>query len=311
MKKWWLVVAALAMLALVAVPRIIRYRMANLEKADLTETARRKASGSFVLLPNGTMHYELAGPPDGRLVVLISGFSAPYTVWDPTFQGLKDAGFRVVRYDHFGRGFSDRPEARYDPEFFDRQLEDLLDALKVTDKVDLVGEDMGGPIGAAFVNRHPARANKLVMIDPGYRTGYDVPIRLRLPFSREYGMMIRASTMADAEMNDFVHPERFSNYLAAYREQMRYRGFRKAILSTMLNYWIEDSTAEYRQLGKTGRPVLLFWGVADESSRIELSAKLLEDIPQVEFHVIKDAGHRAAYERPEIVNPILIAFLKK
>jgi pimeloyl-ACP methyl ester carboxylesterase len=170
---------------------------------------------------------------------------------------------------------------------------------------------MGGAIAAAFANRHPARANRLVMIDPGYRTGYDVPIRLRMPFSREYGMMIRASTMADAQMNDFVHPERFSPYLAAYREQMRYKGFRKAILSTMLNFWIEDSTAEYRQLGKTGRPVLLFWGVADESSRVELSAKLLEDIPQVEFHVVKDAGHRAAYERPDVVNPILIAFLRK
>ena len=97
----------------------------------------------------------------------------------------------------------------------------------------------------------------------------------------------------------------------AYREQMRYKGFRKAILSTMLNYWVEDTTAEYRQLGKTGRPVLLLWGIADESSRIELSAKVLEDIPQVEFHVIKDAGHLPASENPEVVNPILIAFLKK
>ena len=311
MKKWWFVVAAVAMLALVVVPRFIRYRNANLETLQLNSGVREKAPGSFVQLPVGVMHYELAGPADGRLVVLIAGFSAPYTVWDPTFDALTQAGFRVLRYDHFGRGYSDRPDARYDPEFFDKELQDLLDALQVTGKVDLVGEDMGGAIAAAFANRHPARANRLVMIDPGYRTGYEVPIRLRLPFSRDYGMMIRASTMADAQMNDFVHPERFSNYLAAYREQMRYRGFRKAILSTMLNYWVEDSTAEYRQLGKTGRPVLLFWGVADESSRIELSAKALEDIPQVQFHVVKDAGHRAALERPEFVNPIMIEFLKK
>jgi pimeloyl-ACP methyl ester carboxylesterase len=27
--------------------------------------------------------------------------------------------------------------------------------------------------------------------------------------------------------------------------------------------------------------------------------------------VVKDAGHRPAYERPEVVNPILIEFLKK
>uniref|UniRef100_Q024P3 Alpha/beta hydrolase fold n=1 Tax=Solibacter usitatus (strain Ellin6076) TaxID=234267 RepID=Q024P3_SOLUE len=311
MKKWWFVVAAVAMLALVVVPRIIRYRNANLETRQLNSVVREKLPGSFVQLPDGVMHYEVAGPVDGRLVVLVAGFSAPYAVWDATFAGLTQAGFRVLRYDHFGRGYSDRPDARYDPEFFDKQLQDLLDALKVTGKVDLVGEDMGGAIAAAFANRHPARANRLVMIDPGYRTGYEVPIRLRMPLSRDYGIMLRASTMADAQMNDFVHPERFSSYLATYREQMRYRGFRKAILSTMLNYWVEDSTAEYRQLGKIGRPVLLLWGVADESSRIELSAKVREDIPQAEFHVIKDAGHRPALERPEIVNPILIEFLKK
>ena len=51
------------------------------------------------------------------------------------------------------------------------------------------------------------------MIDPGYSTGWEVPCRLRVPFSREYGMMIRASTMAESQMNDFVHPERFTSYL--------------------------------------------------------------------------------------------------
>jgi pimeloyl-ACP methyl ester carboxylesterase len=257
------------------------------------------------------MHYELAGPPDAQLVVLVCGFSAPYAVWDHTFGALAAAGFRVLRYDHFGRGLSDRPDALYNPEFFDKQLADLLDALKLEGKADLVGQDMGGSIAAAFANRHPARARKVVMIDPGYRTGFEIPIRLRLPLAREYGMMLRASIMAQQQMNDFVHPERFSGYLAAYREQMRYRGFRKAILSTMLNCWVEDSTAEYRQLGKTGRPTLLIWGIADEASRIDLSSKILEDIPQVEFHVIKDAGHLPAYERPEAVNPLLIDFLRK
>ena len=311
MKKWWFVVAAVVALALVVVPRIVRYRRANLEKLEITRQVREKASGGFASLPNGVMHYEIGGPVNGQPVVLVSGFSSPYAVWDRPFEGLAAAGFRVLRYDHFGRGLSDRPDARYDPEFFDAQLQDLLEALKIEGKVDLVGQDMGASIAAAFANRHPAHARKLVMIDPAYRTGWEVPVRLRVPFSRDYGMMLRASTMADSQMNDFVHPERFAAYLNAYRAQMQYKGFRKAMLSTMLNYWVEDTTAEYRQLGKTGRPVLLLWGVADESSRIELSTKVLQDIPQVQFHVIKDAGHLPAYEQPDLVNPILIDFLKQ
>ena len=189
MKKWWFVVAAVAALAMVAVPRAIRYRRADMEKFDLTMEVRERATGSFVRLPNGVMHYELAGPATGQPVVLICGFSTPYQVWDPTFDGLVAAGFRVLRYDHFGRGLSDRPEARHDPEFFDKQLQDLLDALKLEDKVDLIGQDMGGALAAAYANRHPAHARKVVMVDPGYRTGYQIPWRLRLPFSRGYGLM--------------------------------------------------------------------------------------------------------------------------
>jgi pimeloyl-ACP methyl ester carboxylesterase len=311
MKKWWFVIASLVMLALVVVPRMIRYRRADLETLDLTEAVRKRAPGSFIQLPNGVMHYEFAGPANGTVVVLVPGFSTTYDVWDPAFAALQQAGFRVLRYDHFGRGYSDRPDARYGPEFFDQQLLDLLDALKIEDKVDIAGESMGGTIAAAFVNRHPARARKLVMIDPGYRTGYEIPYRLRMPVSRAYNMMLRASRMPEEESDGFVHPERFPKYLDAYREQMRYRGFRRAILSTMLNYWTQDSTAEYRQLGRTGRPVLLLWGVADASARIDLSIKVREAIPQAEFHAIKDAGHLPAYEQPDVVNPILIEYLRR
>jgi pimeloyl-ACP methyl ester carboxylesterase len=54
--------------------------------------------------------------------VLIPGFSVPYVIWDPTFEDLVEKGFRVLRYDLFGRGYSDRPDAIYDLELFDRQL---------------------------------------------------------------------------------------------------------------------------------------------------------------------------------------------
>ena len=91
------------------------------------------------------MHYEIGGPANGQPVVLVSGFSSPYAVWDRTFEGLTAAGFRVVRYDHFGRGLSDRPDARYDPEFFDNQLEDLLDGFEDGRQGRLGGRGYGRP----------------------------------------------------------------------------------------------------------------------------------------------------------------------
>ena len=63
--------------------------------------------------------------------MLIHGFSVPYFIFDPTFNFLTKAGWRVLRYDLFGRGFSDRPHVRYNIDLFVRQLKELLDALNI------------------------------------------------------------------------------------------------------------------------------------------------------------------------------------
>ena len=67
-----------------------------------------------------------AGRPDGRVVVLAAGFSVPYYIWDPTFAALTGAGFRVLRYDYYGRGYSDRPAIPFTDEMYVRQLDELL-----------------------------------------------------------------------------------------------------------------------------------------------------------------------------------------
>ena len=112
------------------------------ETKELNDSTRKSASGSFVALSDGVTHYELGGPRDGHSVVLVHGFSVPYFIFDSTFEFLVNAGFRVLRYDLIGRGFSDRPNVDYDIHLFVRQLKDLLDALELK-QIDLVGLSMG------------------------------------------------------------------------------------------------------------------------------------------------------------------------
>lgn len=84
------------------------------ETEELNDAVRASAPGSFIELPDSCTHYELGGPQNGRLIVLVHGFSVPYFIWDPTFSFLTESGFRALRYDLFGRGYSDRPKVRYD-----------------------------------------------------------------------------------------------------------------------------------------------------------------------------------------------------
>lgn len=282
------------------------------ETENITDAIRQKAGGSFVQLSQGVVHYELAGPADGRTVVLVHGFSVPYYIWDPTFDALTRAGFRVLRYDLYGRGFSDRPAARYDANFYDQQLMALLDALGIRGPVDLAGLSMGGLIVATFVSRHPERVRALVFVDPAYSTGREPPLRVRAPHIGEYVMTVFvAPSLAESQLDDFYHPEHFPDWPEKYRVQMRYKGFRGALLSTIRDFMDRDEREDYARAGQGGRPVLLIWGESDRTVPVKVSHEIQKLIPQAELHIIKEAAHLPHYERPEIVNPILIGFLSR
>jgi pimeloyl-ACP methyl ester carboxylesterase len=291
---------------------VATYLHHSLETRDLDDNARQQAGGSFVRLSDGEVHYEMAGENHGRTIVFVHGFSVPYYLWDQNFSVLAGAGFRVLRYDLYGRGYSDRPDGIYDANLFDRQLVELLSALKIQQPVDLVGASMGGPIVITFTDRHPGLVRSLSLFDPAYLNGRRPPFAIRAPLVGEYISAVAiAPSLPASQMDDFAHPERFPDYVAKYQPQMQYKGFRHAILSTIRHYLTRDDTDEYRRVGQSHKPVLLVWGKLDKDVPFAVSEKVLQAIPQAEFHPIEDSAHVPYYENPEIVNPILINFLKK
>lgn len=282
------------------------------ETKTLNDETRATLPGQFVALPDGVTHYELGGPKNGAAVVLIHGLSVPYFIWDPTYQALTDAGFRVLRYDLFGRGYSDRPHLKYNHDLFDKQLFDLLNALDLDQTVNVIGLSMGGVIAATFTARHPELVDKLALIDPaGFPIEFPWTVRLvrvavigELLFS-----LIGGETLVKGIANDFFDPKHVEMFSTQYREAMQYKGFLRAILSTFRTGVAEDDLGAYQQIAQSGHATVLFWGREDRTIAFKHSEDLIALIPQIEFHPIDDAGHIPHYERPEIVNPLLIEFL--
>lgn len=284
------------------------------EPLALDDAARASAPGQFARLSDGWTHYELAGPPDAQAVVLIHGFSVPYYIWDPTFAALAEAGFRALRYDLYGRGFSDRPDAEYNADLYDRQLRELLDALDIRAPADVVGLSMGGPIAIHFAGRHPERVRRIVLVDPA---GFPLKQPLAAGLIRisplgewlmdRFGEQILVKSL----VKDMKYPERFPDYTERYRAQTRYAGFRRALLSTMRSGMLTSAAEAYRRVGEQGKPVLLLWGREDHTVPFSLSEQVRAAIPHAEFHAIDEAGHVPHLERPEVVNPILVEFLRR
>ena len=148
------------------------------EHLVLDARVREKLPGKTAWLKGGVTYYEEGGPHKGIPVILMHGFSVPNFIWDPTFAALTKSGFHTIRYDSFGRGYSDRPAGPYDKPLFIRQLIDLMDTLKV-DQADLVSLSMGGPVSAAVSFRFPKRVRKLVFVDPaGFDLGLPWAVKL-------------------------------------------------------------------------------------------------------------------------------------
>jgi pimeloyl-ACP methyl ester carboxylesterase len=305
------VIAALLLGVLLAVLTGL-YVFRSQEREELTDAARKAAPGSFVKLQDGFVHYELAGPADGRPVVLVHGFSTWSFTWDAAFRSLAEAGFRVLRYDLYGRGYSDRPDIDYTEDLFDRQLLGLLAALGIHERVDLVGNSMGGLIVTTFAARHSGQVRTLALIDPAFFFLERVPFPLEIPLIGDFaGRVFVVPFIAKAQTRDFKHPEQFIDYDQRYRMQMRYKGFSRAILSTIRSLPGGNVMSDLERASRTNIPVLLIWGREDRTVPLAVSDKVRAIAPRAEFHVIDDAAHMPHYERPETVNPIIIRFLAR
>jgi pimeloyl-ACP methyl ester carboxylesterase len=285
------------------------------ETKELNDETRKPAGGSFIQLTNGITHYELGGNETGDVVVLVHGFSVPYFIYDPTFKFLTEAGFHVLRYDLFGRGFSDRPQRHYDIELFVQQLTDLLDALRITQPVNLIGLSLGGPIASTFTIRHPGRVNKLVLIDPAGAKAIALAPLLKvmtLPLVAEAILsLVGNDRLLQMAANDIFDPEFVEHFKSQYVVQMQFKGFKRAILSTIRSGMLDSFIQTYEALGKMDKPVLLFWGRQDTTVPFDHSQVLCAAIPNVKFHIIENCGHIPHYEKPELVNPILLEFLRQ
>jgi pimeloyl-ACP methyl ester carboxylesterase len=288
--------------------------MVRTTKQDLTATARRGMPGDFVELSAGVTHYELVGDTLGAAVVLIHGNAAPYVTWDNTIDDLCAAGLRVLRYDLFGHGFSDRPKLRtYDLSLYSTQLAELLSQVEISYPIMVVGSSQGGTIGACFVAHNPGTVKKLALLAPffdDFEGSRSAGARLmRTPLIGE--LLLRSldderlsdlsDSIVDADTRAALQPE--------VAKQFRFEGKRRAMLANWRGDGLENAASCYEGVKDQGIPTLLTWGTMDKKIPADSMRRLRDLIPDIEYHEIEGAGHLAHYEYSDRINPLLVSFL--
>jgi len=301
-----ILLSLLAIIVLAAIFFWVKFFIYNQETKTMDETARKNATGKFIQLTGGITHYEQGNADSAKVVILVHGFSVPYHIWDGTYDSLVQAGFHVIRYDEFGRGFSDRPAVDYDPVLYRTQLHDLVTSLKLQTPVSLAGVSFGGAVVSDFVVHYPQLTDKIILVDPVYSFGkIDAP-----EIIANYKMAVEHEQQASGQLDDFKYPEQFPGWVDRYKVQMRYKGFRHALISTRNNYSKDSIISNYQVLGSLQKKILLIWGREDQTVPFQYSDSLRK-ILQVDFFPVDDARHLPYLEKPLLVNQKIISFLKE
>jgi len=282
------------------------------ESLQLNSESRSSMPGSFVETPHGVVSYQLEGPKDAEIVVLVHGFSVPGYLWEPTFQFLKEQGYQVLRFDLFGRGRSDRPDEEFGLELFSAQIKDLLVALEIKQPINLVGLSMGGPIVSRFTHQNPGLVKRLILQDP---LVHQIPAAFVSPMDKpivgEYlaGVVLIPNLVAGNQAPE--NELKVKGWGEKFTEQAKYKGFRRAILSSLRYFSSHRLVTEFEKLAKTDMPKMLVWGKDDKTVPFTESETLIKLMPNMRFEAIDGAGHIPSVEKPEIFNPILLSFLQE
>ena len=286
--------------------------IAERTRKPMTPELRRAAGGSFAELSQGVTHYHWIGPLRGPVAVCIHGLTTPAVVWSGLARGLAAWGFRVLVYDLYGRGCSDRPPGLQDRAFFLRQLEELLEFEGVRRDITLFGYSMGGAIATAWTARHPDLARDLILLAPA-GLGHDLGPVARLVANHNwvgrwlmhltYARSFRASVEAERD----IETSQIPNVVPLQLNELRYRGFIPAVTSSLHHMLDHDLTEAHRKIAEAGTPLLAIWAAEDEVIPVAGAERLAALNPGARNVIIPEAGHALAYTHSPAVTAALDA----
>ena len=307
----------LVLLLVLWIPYFVQtYNLKILTASDLP------AEGSWAPLKEGNLYYRWYYPnaeiANNETVVLVHGFSTPHFVWDGMKGFLLDAGYSILVFDHYGRGYSERPSIKYTKDVFVQSLKCLLDTQGISDQVHLVGYSMGGPIVGHFTNEFPYMVKSMSLIAPaGFMD--ENPTEdwwIMKPLIGEWVLNVFGSRLVFQGNEENDEPPREDPLALSKKDfikkagiQMQYKGFVHALLSTARNFNLFSTQEMFSEVGNLNKPTLTIWGTDDGVVPFKGSEELMLSIPQSKLLVLEGGKHDITYAEPSMVGAAIRDFL--
>jgi 3-oxoadipate enol-lactonase len=244
-----------------------------------------------------TLAHDIAG--DGPAVLLLHSTVVDRRMWDPQIPALTTAGFRTVRCDLPGFGETPVPTGLYN------DADSVVDIVPA-DRFAMIGSSGGGRVALEIAARFPDRVTTLVLLCtamPGMTPGPD----LRSFWEGEEALLEAGDLDGAAELNatNWLGPESTAETHAFVRDMQRHIFDVQAGLAEEPPQLVHEF-----DLARITARTLLVTGAHDLPEFRTVADHLAGVIPGATRLELPWAGHLPSLERPDLLNPILLDFLR-
>lgn len=249
----------------------------------------------------GTAHVILAGPKDGKDLVLLHGMDASSTMWYPEIKSLTKK-HRVYAIDFImepGKStLTSKPLSSEDVVIW---YNEIFNHYKLKN-YDIVAASRGGWIATLLATQKRNSIDKIVLLSPAQTFKFiDNPRKsssalfLKLfPSEKKFVKTLKAFS---------THPEKIS---LIYRRQFYLANKYAKSNSNML----QMTPFSDDELKSIKNPVFVLIGDKDIINSEESVERAKKYLPNSKIKIVKDAGHFLTIDQPKIVNDAVVNFLE-
>ncbi|XP_062198763.1 uncharacterized protein LOC133901398 isoform X2 [Phragmites australis] len=255
---------------------------------------------------------------EGPAVLLVHGFGAFLEHFRDNIGNIADAGHRVWAITLVGFGKSEKPNVNYSELFWSELLRDFISDV-VREPVHLVGNSIGGYIGAITAGLWPSVAKSLVLLNSA---GSIVPNYPFIPLSEERRtswlsrlsaqlLLLFLRTRVEGVLKEYypTRTERVDKSLVDQIIRASYDPGAATVIESIFNFNL--SIPLNFLFDSFGGRILVIQGMKDPLTKSEAFVTMFrEHCSKVHIREL-DAGHAPHDEVPDEVNSLLCEWMKE
>ena len=288
---------------------LLVYLFSSFEKGNLEEF-RQGSEYEFATLSQGTTAYKDIGDKNDPAIIVIHGATLPSEGFIGFCSGLSAKGYRVICYDQYGRGYSDRPVSDYNMEFYLDQLNELLDYLEIKKSI-LHGSSMGAPIAINYANKYPNQVSAIGLQVPLVNSNSKILSALKTPVLGNFVLRVFGIPFSKNRAEQWVtdNPEQ-RDLIDRYIVQLTLPGTEQSLLSSIRNIANTNFIPDYKKFSQSDIPIHIAYASDDDEIDPKTVQRVLDLIPRAESFVFT-GGHGGGGFIVDELNNIFTDFLNK